>query len=292
MTATPGRKASAVLIGGDGMLGRAMAAELAARGWQFAAPSLGELDLSRPESIRRFGGWGGGRRPDFIINCAAWTDVDGAEEHEAEATAINADAIGELASLCRQDTRLLTYSTDYIFDGAGTSPYTVDQSRAPLNAYGRSKARGEQLLEEQHPGQTWLNIRTSWLYAPWGRNFVLSMRKLLFEKSELRVVDDQRGRPTSAQHLARKSLALLDLGEFGHHHITDGGECTWYEFTLEIKRLTNAPAEVVRCTSGDFPRPARRPAYSVLDLSRTEERLGAMPCWKENLAAVLAQVPG
>jgi dTDP-4-dehydrorhamnose reductase len=286
-------KATAILIGADGMLGSAMTAELAARRWECIAPTRDELDLSRPETIRRFFRWTGDARaygpPNFIINCAAWTDVDGAEQQEAEATAINADAIGELVALCRMDTTLLTFSTDYVFDGRNTEPYTTDHPRAPINAYGRSKAAGEAALDA-HPNHDWLNIRTSWLYAPWAKNFVLTMRKLLFEKPQLRVVDDQRGRPTSAQHLARTSLALLDRSGRGHHHVTDGGECTWYEFTLEIKRLLGAPAEVLPCSSTKFPRPAMRPAYSVLDLSRTETLLGPMPHWKQNLADVIAQL--
>jgi dTDP-4-dehydrorhamnose reductase len=281
--------ATVVLIGADGMLGRAMVAELAARGWRCIAPTRQDLDLSKPETIRRFAPLGHDWPPECIINCAAWTDVDGAEKQEAEATQVNAAALGALASLCNQDTTLLTFSTDYVFDGCGTSPYTIDNPRAPLNAYGRSKAAGEEILECE-PRDKWLNIRTSWLYAPWGNNFVLTMRKLLFERPQLKVVNDQRGRPTSAEHLARASLALLEAGVRGHNHITDGGECTWFEFTQEIKRLLGAPAEVLPCSSDEFPRPAKRPAYSVLDLSRTEALIGPMPHWKDNLADVIARI--
>jgi dTDP-4-dehydrorhamnose reductase len=302
MSRPAARQAAAVLIGADGMLGRAMAAELPVLGWKCIAPTREQLDLSHPETIAHFIDRCRDQYfqpPNFIINCAAWTDVDGAEQHEDEATAINGHAIGELVSHCRSDMALLTFSTDYIFDGRASTPYTTDHPRAPLNAYGRSKAAGEAALEE-HPRHEWLNIRTSWLYAPWGNNFVLTMRRLLLERRELRVVDDQRGRPTSAQHLARASLALLDRGIRGHHHITDGGECTWYEFACEIRRLMSAGAAgispevlaaIIPCTSAEFPRPARRPVYSVLDLSKTEQLLGPMPHWKDNLADVIPQLP-
>lgn len=283
---------AAVLVGADGMLGRAMAIEIARRQWHIFAPTRDELDLSRPETISRFLARvreDFGRPPTFIINCAAWTDVDGAESHEAEARAINADGVGRLATACAMDTTLLTFSTDYIFDGHGQRPYTTDQPRAPLNAYGRTKAAGEEILESM-PRHQWLNIRTSWLYAPWGKNFVLTMRRLLSERPEVRVVNDQRGRPTSCEHLARMSLTLLDHQARGHWHICDGGECTWYEFTLEIKRLLNARARVMPCTSAEYPRPAARPAYSVLDLEATEAVLGPMRDWQSNLAEVMAQI--
>jgi len=279
-----------LLLGADGMLGRAMHAELTSRGWPVTAPTAAEFDLSTRRSINNASEWRDWfDRGAVIINCAAWTDVDGAESHEREATAVNGDAIEGLAGLCAEwDARLVTFSTDYVFDGAGTVPYPVDAARAPLNAYGRSKAAGEAALERFRHG--WLNIRTSWLYAPWGKNFVLTMQKLLHEKPSIRVVNDQRGRPTSAEHLARTALALLDRGQEGHWHVTDGGECSWFEFAQEVGTLLKAPGKVEPCTSAEFPRPAKRPAYSVLDVSRTEVLLGAMPDWRANLADVVGRL--
>jgi len=281
-----------LLLGSDGMLGRAMGAELRTRGCEVRAPSITEFDLGDLEAFERarsWDGWTGGGA--LIINCAAWTDVDGAEAHEHGANAVNGVAIKSLAGLAGAwRATLVTYSTDYVFDGKGTSPYPVDAPRAPLNAYGRSKAAGEWELEIS--GCDWLNIRTSWLYAPWGKNFVLTIRKLLFEKPSIKVVNDQRGRPTSAEHLARTTLALIDRGESGHWHATDGGECSWFEFAQEIGRLAGAPGRVERCTSAEFPRPAKRPAYSVLDISKTEELLGTMPRWQDNLADVVRRIAG
>lgn len=271
-----------VVIGSTGMLGRAVAVELRRRGIEFLAPTRAEVDLSNLETIDRL------PHCHAIINCAAWTDVDGAEGHEAQATVVNGEAVSRLASRC-VGGGYVGFSTDYVFDGRGTTPYGPMHGRAPLNAYGRSKAVGEELLGLKHAA--WLNIRTSWLYAPWGKNFVLTMRQLLFSRDMVKVVDDQRGRPTSVEHLARCAVELLERGATGHWHLTDGGECTWYEFAQEIKRLTGAPATIEPCTSDQFPRPAKRPAYSVLDIGQTEAELGPMPHWKDNLADVLRRVP-
>lgn len=271
-----------VVLGARGMLGQAVTQELRRRRRTYWAPTRKQVDLLRLDYAGPLGG--------TVINCAAWTNVDGAESDEAGATAINGEVLARLYRLT-DFGYLVNFSTDYVFDGQGTSPYPTDGTRSPINAYGRSKAAGEAALESLHPNTDWLNIRTSWLYAPWGNNFVLTMRKLMWERDHLKVVDDQRGRPTSAEHLARVTLDLIDRGARGHWHATDGGECTWFEFAQEIKRLTGAPATIEPCTSDQFPRPAKRPAYSVLDISQTEAELGPMPHWKDNLADVLRRVP-
>ena len=275
-----------LLIGATGMLGRAFVPLLRERG-ELLTPRRDAIDLTSPSSIRAAVR---SMRPAVIINCAAWTDVDGAEANEAAATIVNADSVRELA-LAASDTGapLLTFGTDYVFSGVATSPYRADEPRAPLNAYGRSKARGEEHLESTRDCQ-WLHIRTSWLYAPWGKNFVRTIAGLLRTKPSISVVHNQRGRPTSSEHLAQTSLALLDKGATGHWHATDGGECTWFEFAQEIGRLTGAPGVVNPCTSEQFPRPAKRPAYSVLDLSRTEAMIGAREDWKTNLARVVSRL--
>jgi dTDP-4-dehydrorhamnose reductase len=279
--------AEVLLIGATGMLGRAMAAELRRRGMNFEAPGRAELNLADPQSMEAF------RRANqhpyrTVINCAAWTDVDGAEAHEAEATRINGDAVARLAMLANMDSRLVTFGTDYVFSGESFAPYPTDAPRSPLNAYGRSKAAGEGALESRP--MNWLNIRTSWLYAPWGKNFVRTMHALTREKPVLKVVNDQRGRPTSAEHLARTTLDLVARDAQGHFHVTDGGECTWYDFAREISRLGGGTARIEPCTSAEFPRPAKRPAYSVLDLSETERLIGPMPDWKANLADVMVRL--
>jgi dTDP-4-dehydrorhamnose reductase len=223
-----------------------------------------------------------------VINCSAFTDVDGAETREAEAAAINGHGVGTLAQRCRAiGATLVHYSTDYVFDGNASTPYATTAKRAPQGAYARTKALGEELIERS--GCSHLIVRTSWLYAPWGKNFVDTMAKLCSERPLVRVVADQRGRPTSAQYLAERTLELLGRDAHGIFHVTDGGECTWFDFAAAIARLTAGTARVEPCTTAEFPRPARRPAYSVLDLSATEALLGPSRPWQDNLADVLAQ---
>ncbi len=276
-----------VILGKKGMLGRAFAALLEREQLPFTATDLPEFDFVDRESIARTIG------PDVrtVINCAAFTDVDGAEQREPEANEINGAGVGELARRCAETgATLVHYSTDYVFEGTSDHPYRVDHPRAPLNAYGRSKALGEVLLEES--GARYLLIRTSWLYAPWGKNFVLTMRDLTRTQPALKVVRDQLGRPTSAEYLAERSLQLLQKGQQGTFHVTDGGACTWAEFAQHIKQLVGGTATIVPCTTAEFPRPARRPAYSVLDLSETERVLGPSRPWQENLADVVKRVKG
>jgi dTDP-4-dehydrorhamnose reductase len=277
--------APVVLLGAKGMLGRAFREEFARRGVACTGLDRDEVDLTDPAAATA--SIPSGTRQ--VINCAAWTDVDGAEKREAEATAINGTAVGAMAARCHQiGAMLVNYGTDYVFNGQASRPYRREQPREPVNAYGRSKAAGEALLEQS--GADWLHIRTSWLYAPWGNNFVRTMARLLRERPVVKVVNDQRGRPTSAEHLARATLALLGKNARGIYHGTDGGECTWYEFAREIGRLLGAPAAIEPCTTAEFPRPARRPAYSVLDVSETEQLVGSMPDWKGNLAEVIARL--
>lgn len=276
---------SILLLGSSGMLGRAFG-ELF-RGGHRHVESAGRdmCDLAKPETIANL------RIPKrgAVINCAAWTDVDGAEANEAGATIVNGVSVGALARACKAaDALLVHFSTDYLFDGLRVFPYKVDQPMAPLNAYGRSKAVGE--IEIEWSGCRALIVRTSWLYAPWGKNFVRTIHKLLHERPSIKVVNDQRGRPTSAEHLARTTMGLVDRGSEGVYHVTDGGECTWYDFAKAIGKYSGATARVDPCTSAEFPRPATRPSYSVLDLSKTENLLGPMPSWQDNLVRTLERV--
>ncbi len=283
------------ILGSRGMLGRAWRELLDSQGthhrdldrsprssnagFQDSSPSL---DLTDPASIAR--SIPAGTR--VVVNCAAYTNVDACEADEAAATAVNAAGVGHLARHCAAiGATLIHYSTDYVFAGDAASPYPVDAPIAPVSAYGRSKAAGERAVRDS--GCDHRLIRTSWLYAPWGKNFVLTMLKLTAEKDTLKVVDDQRGRPTSATHLAAVSLQLLDQAPSGTYHVADGGQCTWHEFAVEIARQAGHDCDIRPCTTAEFPRPAPRPAYSVLDLSVTERHVGAMPDWKTNLAAVI-----
>lgn len=273
-----------LVVGADGMLGRAFLALFEQRGLPARGLLWPAFDLTDRASVER--DVAGPVRA--VINCAAYTDVDGAETNEPAANAVNGTGVANLVERCDAlGVPLVHFSTDYVFDGQGTSPYPVDHRVAPLNAYGRSKRAGEEALLASTGAH--LLIRTSWLYAPWGKNFVLTIAKLAKERPELRVVDDQRGRPTSSEHLARVSLALLEQGAHGTFHVTDGGECTWFELAREVASIVAPGCRVVPCTTAEFPRPAPRPAYSVLDLSRTEALVGPMPDWRAHVADALAR---
>jgi dTDP-4-dehydrorhamnose reductase len=274
-----------LITGSNGMLGRSWVNLLTKRGIAFDALDRSKLDLSKPDTLAETIG------DDYhtVVNCAAWTAVDAAESQEEAATLVNAKAVEVIAEHCEAvDTFLITYSTDYVFNGQAVTPYRIDHPRQPLSAYGRSKAKGEEALLAT--GVEHLLIRTSWVYAPWGKNFVRTIAKAALTRPELKVVSDQRGRPTSAEHLARTSLALLEKGASGTFHVTDGGECSWFDFAAEIVRLTGAASKVNACTSDEYPTPTKRPPYSVLDLSETEALLGAMPDWQHNLADVIKRL--
>jgi dTDP-4-dehydrorhamnose reductase len=276
-----------VVVGGAGMLARAFREIMQGR-VEHAIPPEDRLDITDATSLRRaaMGPW------RTFINCAAFTDVDGAETNEQAATAVNATGVALLAQTCREaQATLVHFSTDYVFDGQAASPYAIDHPRAPIGAYGRSKALGEEAIErEVSRGLQALCVRTSWLYAPWGKNFVRTIAKLAAQKPSLRVVNDQRGRPTSAEHLALATLLLLARKARGLYHVTDGGECTWFDMATQVAAYVNPACRVTPCTTAEFPRPAKRPPYSVLDLSKTEALIGPMPDWKANLAAVLGRL--
>jgi len=277
-----------LILGSGGMLGRAFRELLTSAGVEHRCLGRADLDLARPDSIQR----GITERWSLVVNCAAWTDVDGAEANEAAATAVNGSGVGHLAAAClRSGSPLLHFSTDYVFSGRSADPYRVDQARQPLNAYGRSKAVGEELIQAAvDQGLRALVVRTSWLYAPWGKNFVRTIAKAAREKPSLRVVNDQRGTPTSSQHLAKGSFQLACQGLWGTAHVTDGGQCTWYDLASAIAASVSPACRVEPCTTAEFPRPATRPSYSVLDVSTTEAALGPLPGWRACLAPVLSSL--
>jgi dTDP-4-dehydrorhamnose reductase len=274
-----------LLIGAGGMLARALRGELAARGDELVGLDLPDFDLTNPTQVTAQVT----AEYALVLNCSGYTNVDGAESDEARATAINGQGVAYLAQACAaRAVPLVHYSTDYVFAGDASAPYPVDGELSPLGAYGRSKAVGERAIRAA--GGAHLILRTSWLYAPWANNFVRTIVKASSQQPSLRVVNDQRGRPTSAEHLARTTLALCDKNARGTLHVTDGGECTWFEFASEIVRLSGHTCAVNPCSSAEYVRPAKRPAYSVLDLTPTEALVGPMPHWKDNLADVMRRL--
>jgi dTDP-4-dehydrorhamnose reductase len=226
-------------------------------------------------------------QPDVVINCAAWTDVDGAESGEEAATELNGRAAGIVAAAAREVGAAVVYpSTDYVFDGAGDRPYVESDPVAPQSGYGRSKLAGEEAVaaaNERH-----FIVRTSWLFGTHGRNFVDTMLELGRDRDELKVVDDQVGRPTYTGDLADALLELARSDAYGVHHIAGGGEpCSWYEFAATIFDQASLSVRLAPCTTEEFPRPAPRPAYSVLDSERADP-IG-LPDWRTGLENHLAQ---
>jgi dTDP-4-dehydrorhamnose reductase len=275
------------VTGANGQLGRAMRRHLA--GHDVVATGRQDLDVTDPEAVREaVGGW----RPGVVVNCAAFTDVDGAERHPEQAARVNGEAVRHLALACREvGAALVQVSTDYIFDGRTDRPYRVDDPPNPLNVYGASKLQGERhalaLLPEAYV------VRTSWLYGVGGRNFVETMLRLGRERAEIRVVTDQRGAPTFADDVARAIADLIATGRYGVYHVTNQGATTWFEFARHIFAAAGMRVDVVPTTSAAFGRPARRPANSVLDPHPLEETIGyLLPRWEDGLARYLAQRGG
>ena len=202
---------------------------------------------------------------DVVVNCAAWTDVDGAEEHEPEATAVNRDGARNLATACRTaGARLVHLSTDYVFRGDASRPYDEDAERDPVSAYGRSKAAGELAVREEAPDS--LVVRSAWLYGAEGACFPKTIARLLAERGSVTVVDDQRGQPTWTVDLADVIVRLVQAGaRAGNYHVTSSGETSWFEFARAVAACAGFdPESVTPTTTAAFPRPAPRPAYSVL----------------------------
>jgi dTDP-4-dehydrorhamnose reductase len=271
------------------MLASALKPGLAARGLPFVG-SDAELDIAERDAVLDFARR---ERPELIVNAAAYTRVDDAEKEVEAARRGNALGPANLGAAARElGARLVHFSTDYVFDGKAESPYLESAPVAPLGVYGATKLEGEQRLLEETAGKNVVVIRTSWLFGGLGNNFVRTMLKLLAEREELRVVADQRGRPTYTRDLAAAALALAALpDQNGIFHFANSGDVTWHGFTVAIRELALShglpvrASEVKAITTAEFPRPAPRPAYSVLSTARIEAALGASPRpWQEALS--------
>jgi len=225
-------------------------------------------------------------RPEVVVNAAAWTAVDAAEDNEAEAFLVNGVGPANLARACAElDVRLVQISTDYVFDGTATSPYAEQSPLSPRSAYGRTKAAGEWAVRSNLPDASWI-LRTAWLYGAGGANFVRTMIRLESERDTLDVVDDQRGQPTWSADLARQIVSVVDAdAPAGIYHGTATGQTTWYGLTRAIFEELDADPNRVRPTTTDkFPRPAPRPAYSVLGHEAWHKAgLAEQPDWRSSL---------
>ena len=231
---------------------------------------------------------------DIIVNCAAYTAVDAAEDNEPLAARLNADAVDILARVAkRHGAHMVHVSTDYVFDGQGCIPYTEDMATNPQSAYGRTKLEGERQLQ-QALGDDAVIMRTAWLYSPYGKNFVKTMLTLGKDKPALKVVFDQVGTPTCARDLARAIVTAMTADQWhgGIYHYSNEGVISWYDFTLAIHRLAGiTTCDVQPCHSDEFPAKAHRPAYSVLDKSKFKTTFGVtVPYWLDSLEATINQL--
>lgn len=295
------------IIGARGMLAKKVV-EMTPAGWDIITLSHPQFDLTDASSslaaLRDI-------RPDVIINCAAYTDVDGAETHEALAYAVNAVGPENLARAAKQiNATLVHISSDYVFGGNKMFPYEESDLAGPLSVYGKSKLRGEQAILDSGLERFFI-LRTSWLYGPGGKNFVETIIRLAQQREELRIVADQFGTPTYTADLAKAIFNLLalqvkwDAGKrpgdplFGIYHFSNEGECSWYQFASEIVALLkkgNEPVKTERLLpidSTDYPLPASRPAYTVMSKQKYKRLTGEhIPTWQESLECYIASRNG
>lgn len=277
-----------LITGAGGQLGRALQAT-APEHADITAIDVDDVDLTDSAMLTARLAVEG---PDVIINAAAYTAVDKAEEEEDLALAINADAVAVMVEALKQSGgKLVHVSTDFVFDGTSKEAYRPGDARAPISAYGRTKAAGEDNLRDSD-----ILVRTAWVYAAGGANFVRTMIRLMSERDELGVVADQVGAPTWATSLAETIWGLLAKGASGTFHHSDAGKASWYDFAVAIAEeahaiglVGNIPTIKPIATS-DYPTPAARPAFSLLDSSATRELLGDTHTpWRENLRAMLKE---
>jgi dTDP-4-dehydrorhamnose reductase len=271
-----------LVTGAAGMLGHEVVAAGARLGHEVVAWDLPECDLTDGDAtldaIRRL-------EPRAVINCAAYTNVDGAEADEATATLVNGDAAGNVARASAAiGARLVHVSTDYVFDGSKHEPWVESDPTSPLGAYGRSKLHGEDLVRAELPDHA--IVRTAWLFGPHGPNFVSTMLRLAAERDEVEVVTDQVGSPTFAGHLAPALVDMAERTDTGIFHGAGSGSCSWYELTLEAFDAAGVACRVLPTTAEKFARPAPRPAYSVLGSER--EHPITLPPWQDGVRAHLA----
>lgn len=278
-----------LVTGGNGQLGSALVDLLSARTADVVLGiDLPDIDITAPGSVSEvFAQFA----PDVVINCAAWTAVDAAEAHEADALKVNGDGPRVLAEACKAASAwLVQISTDYVFAGDANTPYAEDARPDPKTAYGRTKLAGEIAVREVLPGAHYL-VRTAWLYGLQGNNFVKTMLELESVRDNVSVVDDQHGQPTYALDLAEQILLLLDARPpAGIFHATNSGATTWFEFTQAIFESVGAdPGRVLATDSASFRRPAPRPAYSVLGQGKWAA-VGMVPMreWRAALTAAFA----
>ena len=271
-----------LITGAGGMLGADAVPAAREAGHQVTALTRTQLDVGDAAAVEAAFERD---RPEVVLNCAAYTNVDGAEENEREATRVNGEGAGNVAAAAAAIGAAVTYpSTDYVFDGDKRAPYVESDPVGPRSAYGRSKLAGEQATIAANPRHH--VVRTSWLFGLAGKNFVDTMLRVGRERGEVSVVEDQVGCPTYTGHLAVALVALAGSDRFGVRHLAAAGECSWFEFARAIFEHAGVACSVSPTTTAQFARPARRPAYSVLRSERADA--AELAHWREGLDAYLA----
>ena len=280
-----------IVTGAGGQLGREL--QILASAFpsiDFIFADRNQLPITDPARISAFFDE---HQPNWCINCAAYTAVDKAESEKDAAFRINGDAPGYLANACRNTgARLIHISTDYVFDGSSATPLKEDDGTAPLNIYGASKLEGEKQALQAHPDGTVI-IRTSWVYSEFGNNFVKTMIRLMTERPAINVVDDQIGSPTYAADLAAAILQIITGPHFvpGTYNYSNEGEISWYEFALAIRKLIGSSCTVGPIASANYPTPARRPHYSLLDKTLIKKTYGlSIPGWLSSLTTCIGRL--
>ena len=279
-----------LVTGANGQLGNEMRRVSLQSSDCYIFTDVAELDITNLEAVRSMVAE---QKVEVIVNCAAYTAVDKAEEDETMAYLLNATAVANLATAAKEHgATLIHVSTDYVFDGKGCRPYTEEQPTSPTSVYGRTKLQGEEAAAES--GCNYLIFRTAWLYSPFGRNFVKTMRTLTAERDSLKVVFDQVGSPTYAGDLAALIVKIIDeraLNHCGVYHYSNEGVCSWYDFAREICEMSGNKCNVESCHSDEFPSKVARPAYSVLDKSKVKATFGvSVPHWKVSLAKCIEEL--
>lgn len=279
-----------LVTGSNGQLGKELR-KLASAWPQYEFIFLGREDLPihHFEMVRQYFSV---YHPAFLVNCAAYTAVDRAEQEKDLAMQVNGEAVGVLAAVCKENNcRFIHISTDYVFDGTARTPYREDAATNPQSVYGASKLEGER--QAMQLNRESVIIRTSWVYSEFGKNFVRTMIRLMQERDQLNVVNDQVGSPTYAADLAEAILQIIAAPEWkpGIYHYSNEGIISWYEFAVAIREMMGAECRVNPITTAEYPTDAKRPAYSVLDKSKIRQAYPVIiKDWKESLAVCLANL--
>src|SRR6187402_11510 len=281
-------KSKILVTGGNGQLGKELREFSSLHtGLDFVFLSREELPIHQFELVRNYFNT---LKPAYCINCAAYTAVDKAESEKDLAFLINGEAVGVLAAVCKEhNTKFIHISTDYVFNGEAAYPYTESFPTDPINVYGASKLEGEKQAIQLDP--ECIIIRTSWLYSSFGKNFVKTMMKLMSEKDEIKVIKDQLGSPTNAADLAETIFNIIANCHLqiynwtpGIYNFTNEGIISWYDFAKAIKEITNSACDIRPISTSEYPTPAKRPAYSVLEKAKIQKTFGVkLKDWKKSL---------